>query len=181
MEIAYGFCHCTCGQKTPIAKRSRTSLGHVKGQPLPYVPGHTSFHRGQRYAIEERGYATPCWIWRMCIQKNGYGYVRVNSKHRMAHVHAWERIHGPVPKKHHVHHMCEVPLCVNPDHLELLTPKQHYAKHHSNRTHCMRGHEFTEANTYRTKAGRYCRACKAMRSRVFGYNKYWEHRDKKTT
>jgi hypothetical protein len=37
-----GGCACGCGQPTPIAKRTRAALGHVKGQPTLYVAGHTA-------------------------------------------------------------------------------------------------------------------------------------------
>jgi HNH endonuclease len=33
-------CACGCGKPTPLAKRTRPHLGHVKGQPLPYLRGH---------------------------------------------------------------------------------------------------------------------------------------------
>lgn len=35
-----GSCRCGCGQQTPIAKKTRTALGHVKGEPTQYVAGH---------------------------------------------------------------------------------------------------------------------------------------------
>lgn len=33
-------CLCGCGVQTPNALRSRARLKQIKGQPLPYVPGH---------------------------------------------------------------------------------------------------------------------------------------------
>jgi hypothetical protein len=39
-EIPYGYCHCGCGSKTRISERNDTGAGHVKGQPLRFVPGH---------------------------------------------------------------------------------------------------------------------------------------------
>lgn len=33
-------CECGCGEKTPIAKRTDTRYGMVKGQPLRFLPGH---------------------------------------------------------------------------------------------------------------------------------------------
>lgn len=38
--IPYGYCHCGCGQKTRVASQTRTALGHVKGEPIPYINGH---------------------------------------------------------------------------------------------------------------------------------------------
>ncbi len=33
------------------------------------------------------------------------------------------------------------------------------------KTHCPAGHAYDEANTYRYRGGRYCRACKRLRNR----------------
>jgi hypothetical protein len=35
-----GLCQCGCGQTTPIAKKTRTSIGHVKGEHVRFVLGH---------------------------------------------------------------------------------------------------------------------------------------------
>lgn len=43
-EIPYGYCHCGCGEKTSIAKRSETARGYVKGQPMRFVCGHKREH-----------------------------------------------------------------------------------------------------------------------------------------
>lgn len=39
-EIPYGYCHCGCGQQTPLATRTRG--GNTKGQPTRYIHGHSS-------------------------------------------------------------------------------------------------------------------------------------------
>lgn len=36
----YGYCRCGCGEETPIAKRTITCRGWIKGEPRSYVPGH---------------------------------------------------------------------------------------------------------------------------------------------
>ena len=38
---------------------------------------------------------------------------------------AYERWIGPIPANHHVHHTCENPGCVNPEHLVALTVSDH--------------------------------------------------------
>jgi hypothetical protein len=35
-----GICQCGCGQRTPIAQRSSSAQGHVKGEPMLYLKGH---------------------------------------------------------------------------------------------------------------------------------------------
>lgn len=35
-----GLCKCGCGQRTRIARQTRTDLGHVAGKPTAYLRGH---------------------------------------------------------------------------------------------------------------------------------------------
>ena len=39
-EIEPGFCHCGCGQRTPLAVKTSTRDGTIKGQPVRYLTGH---------------------------------------------------------------------------------------------------------------------------------------------
>jgi hypothetical protein len=41
ITIPHGFCHCGCGQKTRISPRTNASRGYTKGQPIPFINGHT--------------------------------------------------------------------------------------------------------------------------------------------
>lgn len=34
------YCKCGCGEITPIAKRNRDNLGHIKGEHIDYLKGH---------------------------------------------------------------------------------------------------------------------------------------------
>jgi len=40
-ETPYGYCHCGCGQKTPISPKTVAAQGFVKGQPRMYMPHHS--------------------------------------------------------------------------------------------------------------------------------------------
>lgn len=45
-----GPCECGCGQPAPIAKENRRREGHIKGQPVRFVPGHNRrLHRPTKY------------------------------------------------------------------------------------------------------------------------------------
>lgn len=44
-DIPFGLCHCRCGEKTLIAKRTFTCNGVFKGLPLRYLNGHYSSPR----------------------------------------------------------------------------------------------------------------------------------------
>ena len=83
-----------------------------------------------------------------------------------AHRFSWEIHNGPIPRGIYVCHHCDNPPCVNPDHLRLLTNSDNAKNRYSNnRTHCDKGHEFNEENTYWEKASttgkpyRACRVC----------------------
>lgn len=39
-EIPYGYCHCGCGQKTPICTHTRIKQGLKKGEPVHFIRGH---------------------------------------------------------------------------------------------------------------------------------------------
>ena len=108
------------------------------------------------------------WLWNAGKSQTGYGYFWVNGRTVSAHRVAWELQRGEISDGLHLHHMCETPLCVNPDHLEMVTPREHQHIHllKSSNTHCRHGHAYTDRNTYFTPSGkRQCRACNAASKR----------------
>lgn len=115
------FCQCGCGQRTPVAKKTRALLGHVKGQNIPYINGHNR-RKSERYVIEDRGYETPCHIWQLAISQWGYGLEAQGYAQKAAHVAAWERQYGKVPDGYQLDHLCRQRSCINPDHLEPVIP-----------------------------------------------------------
>jgi len=63
-----------------------------------------------------------CWLWEGRPQgSNGYGRMKVGGHSVPAHRYAYEIHKGQVPVGMQVCHRCDVPLCVNPDHLFLGT------------------------------------------------------------
>lgn len=69
------------------------------------------------------------WIWCGAKVSNKqstkkYGHFYSGSKMIPAHRFSYELVNGPVPEGHTLDHICHVTLCVNPDHLQLATPKQ---------------------------------------------------------
>lgn len=63
---------------------------------------------------------TPCWLF-LGVLVRGYGRVRVGTGVIGAHRFMWERANGSIPDGLCVLHRCDVPACVNPDHLWLGT------------------------------------------------------------
>lgn len=65
-----------------------------------------------------------CWLWTGGRMRNGYGYPFMVSSKRgvrtLPHRYSYELANGPVPPGLDIDHMCHVPLCVNPAHLQAV-------------------------------------------------------------
>lgn len=117
-----------------------------------------------------------CWLWRGRLNSGGYGRIEVRTEGRRgrgknfgAHVAAYEKFRGPVPKDRQLDHLCRQRMCVNPWHLEIVTQRVNILRgngwggRNARKTHCTKGHEFTEANAYirivKGQRHRRCRIC----------------------
>lgn len=60
-----------------------------------------------------------CWIWLGSIGGKRYGSLRIDGKSERSNRAAWQAYRGEIPEGMHVLHSCDMPLCVNPDHLFL--------------------------------------------------------------
>jgi hypothetical protein len=107
-----------------------------------------------------------CWLWTGSRTANGYGYLWHDGQ-QYAHRVVYLLVNGPIPKGRMIHHTCRVPLCVNPEHLELMTAGAHSRLHTGGNLTCRRGHEYTRENTYVWKGERRCRTCQRERNRAY--------------
>jgi hypothetical protein len=109
-----------------------------------------------------------CWIWKGPLSAKGYGRVSHRGVWLGAHRVIYELIKGSVPKDLQLDHLCRVRHCVNPEHLEPVTNRENGARGlagewQKEKTHCPKGHEYIESNTYRTP-GSGARGCKICRN-----------------
>lgn len=73
----------------------------------------------ERYKVDDQ---TQCWIWQRATNASGYGKLRVHGKDWLAHRWFWSEAHGPILDGMVIDHLCRTRRCVNPGHMELVTP-----------------------------------------------------------
>ena len=110
--------------------------------------------------------------WNAGKTRDGYGLIKVGGKHVVAHRMAYELLVGPIPEGMEIDHVkargCLSRSCCNPDHLEPVTHAENVRRSDSpffngtyfgRKTHCPKGHQYTEENTFRYNGSRRCKEC----------------------
>jgi len=108
-----------------------------------------------------------CWLWTGPTYTNGYGQ---HSRNEPAHRYSWRRKHGPIPDGMFVDHKCRMPLCVNVDHLRVVTPRTNSLENsvsvparNVKKTNCPRGHIYDRIRVDRRgRLSRGCRECDSI-------------------
>ena len=113
-----------------------------------------------------------CWKWESALNK-GYGVFSIKNKTKQAHRLSFELFSGRIPKGLQLDHLCRNPKCVNPSHLEPVTPKENMNRSMSvayqrNKTECRNGHSYSAENTVINKRGaRECLTCTRKSKRMY--------------
>lgn len=170
-------CACGCGELISVAASVTPAVVYLDGHGVMtgitatpevklkegLVPQPVS-QRGKTF----HGLTDDCQVWTGSKSKLGYGrmYIRVpgrKRKGRIVQVHrlAYELANGEGSARNlTIDHMCGVPLCCNPNHLEAVTLGENLRRAATIIQACPVGHPYDKANTlYGLDGHRRCRQC----------------------
>lgn len=103
---AYGYCQ--------LHHRRIKSNGSVN---LPEQPSAEE----RFWSKVNKSTGTDCWEWTAGRRKDYGGFQRL-GKSLYAHRYSYEIAYGEIPEGHFIDHMCHNTICVNPAHLQAVTP-----------------------------------------------------------
>lgn len=119
---------------------------------------------------------TGCWLW-----LGGWGAGRKGQRYGMfnsgsgewyAHRFSYRLHRGEIPAGLVIDHLCRNRVCVNPDHMEIVTQEENKRRgtspcaNNERKTHCKRGHPLVSENLRASKQGRACAECARMHDRL---------------
>lgn len=114
-----------------------------------------------------------CWLWKGQKTQDGYGRFSARGESVRAHRYTYELFVGKIPNGLVIDHLCRNRSCVNPLHLEPVTNRENLLRgdtipaRHAKVTHCPKGHEYTQENTYLNGGSRICRQCMRIQGRKY--------------
>lgn len=153
IDVACPKCGATSGVRC-ISKTGRTLAKTHSERPLE-----------SRFMLRVDVSPDGCWLWGGRIDKNGYGSFTCahNGVRKTYWVHrlSYELFVGPILDGLQIDHLCSVRRCVNPAHLEPVTPSQNQMRAATRRIRntCKKGlHPWPEA-TFEDARGLRCRPC----------------------
>lgn len=117
-----------------------------------------------------------CWLWTGGKHTAGYGMLyHYDSERRrkekfFVHRVVYTLFVGRIPSHLEIDHLCRVPACCCPDHLEAVTHRTNLlrgnapAARNARVTHCPKGHPYSGDNLHVYKGTRHCRKCNAAQA-----------------
>jgi hypothetical protein len=135
-----------------------------------------------RVVLDPSPLGDDCWLWQGSLSPGGYGLVSVNGawvgyigaprpgNHGVHRVSFW-MAGGTIPDGYEIDHLCRRRHCVNPTHMEAVTPRTNTLRGTSaaavsaRRDCCIHGHPLDGANVYWNGIQRVCRECRRLSAR----------------
>jgi hypothetical protein len=111
-------------------------MGYVKGQHLRFISGHNAKTKAGLALLMDRvdhQGQDECWNWTGPVNRKGYGNVQVRGVKHNAHRAVYLESGHSIPDGYHLDHLCRNKLCVNPSHMEPVTPQENVKRQHEAR------------------------------------------------
>lgn len=175
-QYAY-WCRCDCGNSKSIyAKSLRSGRSKSCGCLQKDLLVRRSKPSIERF-IPKVQKTDNCWLWIGAQDGHGYGVFRYNGTSHKAYRVSYELFNGPIPEKLQLDHLCRNRICVNPDHLEIVTQKENIRRGFLARLQgkCVKGlHDMDPLNTYinPTTGKTRCRKCRDEYRRKYYLEKH---------
>lgn len=118
-------CACGCGKPSPIAKRTRSARGQVKGQFLRFISGHNAALFDSKEQQRRSFFRNPDSL-RYSGSRNNYIKYKGRHLHRIV---AELMLNRPLAKGEIVHHKDGDKWNNSPENLEVMTQSAHIKIH----------------------------------------------------
>lgn len=137
---------------------------------MKVIPARAAKRAYDKFVPDTNG----CYISTYSVASHGYAQVgwKVDGSTKndgtTAHRAAWTHVHGQIPERMDIDHICRNHRCVNVDHLRLLSPEENRRRCKADfpiGENCRRGHP-PEARR-KTERGMVCQMCDTDRVREF--------------
>ena len=119
-----------------------------------------------------------CWFWIGSLNNQGYGQIRIQNKCYLAHRTVYEFYKKKIDKSMVLDHLCSMPNCVNPEHLEEVTFIENVRRGKASKKrqdkwkeYCKNGHKFSD-NLYMRPdgSGQACKQCRKEATQRYRQN-----------